>query len=247
MSVKNKVFVTGANGKIGIKLVKKLLKLNYQVTALVRRRESIDFKSKNLEVIVADLLDTNKYEKELKACDYIIHLAAYQNIFDKKIDEFRRVNVDGVKKLINLVNKSKVKKFFYVSTVMVLESKDNFYVKTKSEATRLVKKSKVPWIILYPRIVIDKEWKADNWLTSILTGNIQGGLNMRFGPKDRTIKFIWIDDLISKIVALISNGKVNDEYILESKEMRADNYLKMMYKLKNKIYIPWRIPFINTG
>lgn len=250
MSVKSKVFVTGASGKIGKPLVKELLNKGFEVVALVRDKNKVFFGNSNIILIEGDIVDTNKYVKQMRDCDYVFHLAAYQNVFDRKIDEFKRVNIEGTKLIIKSLESSKIKKFIYVSTVMVLENKSisNFYVSTKSIATEMVKKSKLPWVILYPRTVIDKMEIVGTGLWKILTGGIPGGLMLRTGDKNRHFKFIWIEDLIKMMTIGVENEyKPRKSYILGDEDMKPNEYLKLMHQLRHKLYIPWRIPFNNAS
>ncbi len=216
MSVKNKkIFVTGAGGKIGSKLVLALRKSGYDVLTLKRPG--------------VDILEVAKYKKEMRSCDYVYHLVAYQNVLDKKEDEFYRVNVKGTQAIMRALKGSRIKKFLYVSTVMVFDKNEtkNFYVTSKREALKLVKKSDLPWVVVYPSIVVDLKEKMV-WWRRLLTGGVPGGLMSRLGDRERWIKFIWIDDLIEEMVDLVKNSRVGKEYILEKEKVRAKDYMQLM-------------------
>lgn len=225
--------VTGAGGLIGKRLVEELEKKGYEVVALYHRE--------------TDINDLDKYSDHLKECEVIYHLAVYQNVFDKNKDEFFRVNVEGTKKIIKFLEKFKNKKFIYISTIMVKEGKyrDNWYVESKKRATQLVRKSKLNWVIVYPRTVISKNEKNGNWWIRVLTEGIPGGLRFRLGDRKRVFKFIWLDDLMEKLIACIDE-KRGSQIIAEGEELEAEEYLKLMYKIRGKKYWPWRLPFIDS-
>lgn len=244
MNVKNKkVFVTGASGNIGKYLVEGLLKAGFKVIVLTRN-PSLVFNSKQIKVVVADILEIEKYKNEMCSSEYVFHLAAYQNIFDKKYDEFKRVNVYGTKAIIEALKGSNVKKMFYISTTMVLDKVDmnNNYVKSKLEALKMVKASKIPWLVIYPSIVVDLNKKNNNRLINFLTDGIPGGLMMRFCHKNKKYNFIWIDELVESMFKLIKSGVVGKDYILKGRELGAEEYLKEAYFRKGKKFFPWRIP-----
>ena len=70
ISLKNKrVFVTGASGKIGRKLVTRLLNESYEVVALVRDKNKLPLKHPNLKIIEADILQQKKYFNRVRECD----------------------------------------------------------------------------------------------------------------------------------------------------------------------------------
>jgi len=243
MNVKNKkVFVTGASGNIGKYLVERLLVSGFDVIVLTRN-SSLSYNRK-VKVVVADILEIDKYKHEMCSCQYVFHLAAYQNIFNKKYDEFKRVNVEGTKVIVKALKDSNINKMFYVSTTMVLSKPDmnNFYVKSKLEALKVVKTSKIPWIVIYPSIVVDLNIKNKNILFNLLTNGIPGGLTMRLCNKNKKFNFIWIEKLIESMYELLEKSVVHNDYILKGEEFTAENYLKEAHKRKGKKYIPWRIP-----
>lgn len=250
MKQKNKkIFVTGASGRIGSNLVKKLLKDNYEVIALVRDKSKIK-KRKNLEVVVADINEVNNYKKEIKKCRVVYHLAAYQNMFDKDIKEFERVNVEGTKNILDLLVDSGVERFIYVSTVMVFKKTgktarnekwskkktggENYYVETKLRGLSLVNKykNKIPTIVVYPTIVVDKTDKKApargllGLLWKYLGGGVNGGLMSLVGKK-RIENFVLMPDLIKALVNCIDKGKIGEDYIFGGENVFFNNkYIK---------------------
>lgn len=250
MKQKNKkIFVTGANGRIGSYLVKALLKEKYQVVALVRDKNKIK-KRKNLTMVIADINEIDKYKKEIKKCEVVYHLAVYQNMFDRHISEFNRVNVEGTKSILELLVDSKVKKFIYVSTVMVfkktgkiprnekwpkkLSGGENYYVESKLKGLEVVNKykDKIPTIVVYPTIVLDvTDKKAPakgiiGLLWKCLGGGTNGGLMSLVGQK-RIENFVLMPDLIRALVNCIDKGKVGEDYILGGENIFFENkYIK---------------------
>ena len=243
MNVKNnKIFVTGASGNIGKYLVNRLFKSGFKVIVLTRN--STCMFNKGIKVIVADICEIDKYKKIMCDCRYVFHLAAYQNIFDKNYKEFKKVNIEGTKVILDALKKSKIEKMFYISTTMVLDRIDmsNNYVRSKYEALNFVKNSNIPWIVLYPSIVVDLTIKNKNKILDFLTDGIPGGLMMRLCNPNKIFYFIWIDKLIEQMFELISKGIVHKDYVLRGKKYTASEYLKEAYRRKGKLYIPWRIP-----
>ncbi|MBU1457655.1 NAD(P)H-binding protein [Patescibacteria group bacterium] len=74
----NTVFVTGASGKIGKVLTRQLLEKGYYVVVLVRDKLKFPLEDKNLRIVEADILEIDKYQKEIRNCDFVYHLAVYQ-------------------------------------------------------------------------------------------------------------------------------------------------------------------------
>lgn len=255
LKLKNKkIFVSGATGKIGRHLVKQLVKEKALVKVLIRRKTDLFNKLSNIETVIGDITKVNSFE--LDGCDCIVHLAAYQNMNDDNYANFRKVNVDGTKNIIEKAIKSNVKKLVYVSTVMVfeptdkelrdeswvkknIESENNFYTKSKLEALDIVKsyKDKINIVTVYPTIVIDKDeilksFFSGNWWQKIVWNffgrGIPGGVMCLIGSKDRIINFIWMDELVNKLIRLLNSKNNEDEYILCGENI---NYITKHYEI----------------
>ena len=103
------VFVTGATGFIGSRLVENLVEKQYNVTSLIRKGKKHHLKS---EAIIGDLTDLN-LDIPLENTDCVFHLASHTPLEkNKKILE--KVNLGGTKNLFDKI-KDKTKSIIYVS------------------------------------------------------------------------------------------------------------------------------------
>lgn len=67
------IFLFGASGATGKEVLNKLLSKNFQVKALVRNPEKLNFSSSsNLTIIKGDVLHPDTFRHELKNCDAVI-------------------------------------------------------------------------------------------------------------------------------------------------------------------------------
>lgn len=267
-----KIFVTGATGKIGNYLALILLDQGYKVIALVRDKSRLSIEHKNLKLIEADLLETNKYQKELQKCDFVFHLAAYQNISDQKIDNFVRVNVEGMKSILKAALDSKIKRFFYVSTAMVFREtrgkpideksakrklgNPNYYVETKLRALKIINQfeNKIPITTFYPTIVIDTReitdsankpgQKGQNFFWRIIGGGIPGGLMCLVGNKNRIMNYIFMDNLVKAMVKAVGRKNLGKDYLLGGENVSVGEYLRQALAIKGRLLAPIRIPII---
>lgn len=73
-----RLLVTGATGRVGSRLVPRLLKHGYTVRALVRNAgQTASFQQQGAEVIVGDLLQPDTWAPAVTGVDVVIHLAAF--------------------------------------------------------------------------------------------------------------------------------------------------------------------------
>jgi len=142
-----KVLVTGATGFIGSNLVKKLVDLDADVTALVRNQR---VSSGNLKYLIGDISKDNFNFKEF---EYVFHLAAIVGVVkcNEDAELAERINVKGTQFLLESVKGSEnLKKFIYTSTANVYGNQAfptretshtepiDFYAQTKLKGERIV-------------------------------------------------------------------------------------------------------------
>ncbi len=228
------VFVTGASGFIGRKVVNKLLDNDCHVLAL-ENNTKITSKHKNLIVIKTDLANLNlgKY----KNIDLFVHLAAYMgSLKDKDESRYMKINFEYTKKLFEMCQVNNIK-FLYCSSAVVLEKQTrmDWYGKSKLMATEYIKKSKYKnWLIIYPSAVVD--------VKNIKRGKINGFLMARIGQANRFINIVSVDNIANSIVKIVDKKNLCGEYILGGINMRVNDYLKRSYQIAKKFYIPFRMP-----
>lgn len=114
---KEKVFVTGGSGFLGINLIRMLLKEGYDVISL----DLVEFEYKDckdkIEHIVGDIRDKKQVDKCMKDCTYCIHCAAALPLYTK--EEIFTTDIDGSRNVISSAHKEKIKKFIQISSTAV--------------------------------------------------------------------------------------------------------------------------------
>ena len=114
---KEKVFVTGGSGFLGINLIRRLLEQNYQVISLdLLPFEYEDCKDK-IEWIVGDIRNKEQVDRCMQDVDYVIHCAAALPLY-KKEDIFS-TDLDGSRNVVKSAYENKVKRFIQISTTAV--------------------------------------------------------------------------------------------------------------------------------
>ena len=70
------VFLTGGAGRIGRRLLTKLLDRGYSVRVLVHNREPEGITSGDMTLVRGDVRDRSTFEEAVAGCDFVCHLAA---------------------------------------------------------------------------------------------------------------------------------------------------------------------------
>ena len=88
-----KIFITGATGYIGQRLMDTLIKNGSEVNALVRTVPTDPLiKHPKLKFFEGDLLDKISLKKAMAGCDQVYHLAAYARPWAKNPKTYFEVN-----------------------------------------------------------------------------------------------------------------------------------------------------------
>lgn len=112
------VLVTGATGRVGSRLVPRLLEGGDFVRVLVRKKEQAGlFRQVGVETVFGDLLEPVTLSTAVAGMDAVVHLAAFFRGASEA--EARAVNYDGALALAHAARRAGISRFIYVSTNLV--------------------------------------------------------------------------------------------------------------------------------
>ena len=115
------ILVTGATGKIGSRLAKRLAQRGDHVRALVRdRTRAADLARERIEVVDGDLLDAQSLALAVRGIDVVVHCAAFFR--GATAEQAHAVNERGTQQLATAARAAGVKRFVFTSTGLVYGS-----------------------------------------------------------------------------------------------------------------------------
>ncbi len=113
--------VTGGTGEIGFEVIRQLRALNYRVRALVRSAaKASKISSLGAEVFEGDLTNPDSCDAACKGIAGVFHLGALYRETGLPVEQFMRVNCDGVKNIFDAAIKNGVPRLIHCSTGGVL-------------------------------------------------------------------------------------------------------------------------------
>jgi dihydroflavonol-4-reductase len=114
------IAVTGATGFLGHHLVPLLIQRGHVVRALVRATSDVRFlKDCGVELIDGDIRRPESIERLVDGCDAVIHAAGRFRFWGKR-EDFRSVNVEGTRNILEAARCANVQRFVHISTVAVI-------------------------------------------------------------------------------------------------------------------------------
>ena len=112
-------FVTGGTGFVGSHLVRQLVDEGHDVVVLARSPSRASALPDEVEVVRGDVTDRESVREPMRGSDGVFHLAAWYEIGVDDVDRMERVNVDGTRNVLALVDELDVPKAVYTSSLAV--------------------------------------------------------------------------------------------------------------------------------
>jgi UDP-glucose 4-epimerase len=116
-----KILVTGATGKVGSRLTKRLAQRGDQVRALVRDpTRAAELREAHIELAQGDLLDMDSLAAAVRGVDAVVHCAAFFR--GATPEQAHAVNDLGTQNLAGAARAASVRRFIFTSTGLVYGS-----------------------------------------------------------------------------------------------------------------------------
>lgn len=224
------VFITGATGFIGGKLTAKLLKAGHRITALVRDpSKAEDLKALGAALIEGNVTDKESMRRGMRSADGLFHLAAWYKVGVNARDLAYRINVQGTRNVLELMNELGVPRGVYTSTLAVFsdtrgEMVDESY---RFEGEHLSAYDETKWIAHYevarpmmeaglPLTVVQPGLVYGPGDTSTLEDNLRLYLKGRLPMMPKQTAFCWshVDDIVDAHILALEKGKPREDYII---------------------------------
>ncbi|MEF8779588.1 MAG: NAD-dependent epimerase/dehydratase family protein [Haloferacaceae archaeon] len=244
-------FVTGGTGFIGSHLVDELLGNGHSVIVLTRSRSNASDLPDGVEVVEGDITDKESFREGMAGVDGVFHLAAWFQIGPGpwNVDEAERINVEGTRNVLELMDELDVPKGVYVSTVGAYGNTDGDYV---DESYRSPND--------FPSVYQETKWRAhyevagpmiDDGLPLVIAtlGAVYGPGDKAYGgtprtafqghlkqelpmiPDDFTLPWDYVGDTAANLHRAMNEGTPGEEYIIASESRSVPHVLEVVEDL----------------
>ena len=154
LSTSRNVFVTGATGYIGRRLVTALAARGHRVRALVRP-ESAARVAASVTTVMGNALDAATFAAAVTPMDTIVHLVGTPHPSPSKAPEFQRVDLASVRASVTAARLARASHFVYVSVAHPAPVM-HAYIEARSAGERAIAEAGLtativrPWYVLGP-------------------------------------------------------------------------------------------------
>ncbi len=250
------VFITGATGYIGQKLALHLADEGHVIHALVRdikKAESL-LLHPNMRLFHGDILNVDSIKAALSGCGQVYHLAALASVWSRDRNSFWRMNVQGLKNVLDCCVSEQIQNVLFTSTAGVVghsldgepvaeqtnlrPALQTDYEKTKLQAEMIVNqycKLGLRIVIVNPsRVYGPGVLTESNGFTRLLKMYLNGNWKVKPGRGDRIGNYVYIDDVVKGIIAAMARAKPGERYLMGGTNISYKNFFKMVDQITGK-------------
>ena len=258
--MKQNVFVTGADGMLGMSICRELISQGYHVKAFVLSvPKSFLTSSPDVEIVTGNVLDPESVERELAGCDFLIHCAALTSVWPRRSAAVLHTNLNGTRNVLEAAKKAGVKRMVHIGTASSFTpgsidrpgdeasaySGWKFcldYTDSKYLAQQLLLKeyseNGFPVVILNPTYMLgpyDSGPSSGKMLIEILESKIFG-----YSPGGKN--FVCSADVARAVVNSLRTGRTGECYIIGGENLSYREFFEIVCKATDKKIKLFKIP-----
>jgi len=259
----NRVAVTGSTGFIGGNLVRKLLESGEKVRLLIRDTSRIQpLRDLPVEYSQADLLDKSSLIRGLKDCSRLYHLAAYAKNWAPDKEVFLRINLEGLRNILEASIEEGLKKVVYVSSSVVngpsrdgpvseKTSRDHIpyftdYEESKARAEKIIPeylaKNLEVTIARPTRVFGPGKLNEANSVTRIIKYYLKLRLCPLLDRGQQVGNYVYVDDVVEGLRLLMERGRNGEAYILGGENISLAGFYDLLEAVSGIKAIRMKIP-----
>ncbi len=240
-------FVTGGTGFIGSRLIALLVARGVEVRALARSQAGMEkVKALGAIPVQGDVTDPGSMKEAMRGCDVVFHVASLYEVGLRYKAQMEKVNVEGVRNVIETAWKEGIPRIVFTGTVGVFgdtkgqtvdetyEYKGKFstvYERTKWTAHYQVVqpliKQGAPVIIVMPSAVFGPN--DHSTINDLMKLHLHRLLPVVPG-KETTFRYVYVDDVAEGHILAAEKGRIGESYILAGTKLSFSEFINLWPK-----------------
>ena len=249
-----KVFVTGATGFIGGRVVRDLRARGDDVVCLVRSPEKAqDLAELGCVPFEGDLADDVAMRSGMAECDALIHGAAVYEVGIPKSQHtaMYEANVLGTERVFRAAMEEKIPKIVYISTVGAFgnthgkvvdetykhpgDEHTSYYEETKVQAhqiaQRLIDEEGLPCVIVQPGGVYGP---GDHSALGTQMDQFLAGRMPMIAFPDLGLNMVYVDDVADGVLLALDKGQIGESYVLGGQITTMREMIETLAKVSDR-------------
>ena len=256
------IFVSGATGYIGSRLVNALAGKGHIVHALYRsENKTSELRHANIRLFKGDIMDAASLEKAMENCQQAYHIAAFANIWEKDNSIIYRLNIEGTMNVVQSAIRSNIGRIVCTSTAGVMGPSYNNpidedspapkfyfidYERSKAILEKILKTislSGIEIIIVNPSRVYGPGLMSEsNGVTRMIERYIGGKWHIIPGNGKSKGNYVYIDDVVNGHILAMEKGRNGERYLLGGENMSYNQFFQTLKEVSGKKYFLLKIP-----
>ena len=251
MDKQHRIFVTGAAGFIGTKLVQLLLREGFSVRGLYHHTPpnwsnytELD-PGDCLEFVQGDITSIDSLRQAMDGCRYAFHLAGFAQNWARDLSIFTKINIDGMRNVFQVAKEQNFERIVWTSSIITFGptqpetvadetspriTKQYF---TEYEKTKVIAEKEalqwaadgLPLVIVNPTRVFGPGPQTDgNALTGLINDYITGKLFVMFNFGMDVGNYVFVDDVARGHYLAMLKGRFGERYILGGENASLRQY-----------------------
>jgi nucleoside-diphosphate-sugar epimerase len=224
-----KIFVTGATGFTGSRVIPLLLNNGYEVRCLYRANSNRESLSRYpIEWLAGDLSDSESLSKAMQGTDALVNIAS--------------LGFGHADSIITAAKNAGIKRAIFISTTAIFTKLNAKSKKIRVAAELTIESSGLKYTILRPTMIYGSKRDRNMWRLIRLMK--QSPIIPVFGSGNHLQQPIFVDDVAQAVVSCLANDKtIGKSYNIAGKQALTynqviDTIAKQMNKRVWKIHVP---------
>jgi nucleoside-diphosphate-sugar epimerase len=258
------IFVTGATGFIGTKLVNELVRQGHTVRALTRaasNRQGLEHE--RIELVQGDILDRDSLVKGAQGCTHVFHLAAYAKNWARDPKAFFDQNVLGMRTVFDAARRCGIQRVVWTSTIVTLgptkpgvigdETMPRTTTKyfTEYEETKALAEQDAlimagegfPVVIVNPtRVYGPGKLTEGNSVSLMIDQYDRGKVPILLNRGVNIGNYVLVDDLVRGHILALEKGRIGERYIIGGENVSLKGFYRIVDEVSGKKHFQVNLP-----
>jgi farnesol dehydrogenase len=258
------IFVTGATGFIGTKLVNELVRQGHTVHALTRAKSNREeLYHERIKLVHGDIMNHDSLVAGMKGCTHVFHLAAYAKNWAADTKIFSDHNVIGMRNVFAAARQIGIQRVVWTSTIVtfgptapdvigdetMLRITKKYY--TEYEETKALAEQEAiesaaegfPVVIVNPtRVYGPGKLTEGNSVSLMIDQYDRGQVPILLNHGINIGNYALVDDLVRGHILAMEKGRVGERYIIGGENASLKRFFALVDEVSGKKHFQVNLP-----